>query len=689
MTDTQAPPSATPTAPPKKRLAYNPSIDGLRGLAVSTMLLYHLDVSWMGDGGPISLEVFFVVSGFLITTLFIHEFERDGRIDRPDFWRRRFRRLAPALLAMVAFVALWALVPGSWGPTDGQRAVLRPGGIASLTYTSNWYFVFSGQSYFEGFGAPSPLRHTWSLSMEEQFYLLIAMGVAFGFRRWHPHRQVWLWVTGGLTVASAAWMAFLWRMGDLTASGLWPLGIDPASLPEWARTFFNFQGSGDPTRMYFGTDTRLGAALAGAFLAFLCERRQRQHASMKALNFAGLFGVAGLVLLYAVAPDHWSFLYLGGYLFVEILTMLALWVATAPRPNTWQQALAWPPLVKVGMLSYSLYVWHYPIFLLLNEDRVPLQGLAFDAVRVAAAGVVAWLSFHYLEQPIRKGGLGTGWRFRFLVAAVPLVVIGFVAITSIPRSSTDALTSDVEIADQTRLAPDGRKVVMVAGDSMARTFGVNVAQQQLDKPAGIQVRLATKLGCGITIADFMVNGTPQLQGKDCKNWPKEYTQLVDAISPSVTLALAWGWEIYDRRVPNAAGDITVVKAGSEQWSALLSGAIDQMAKITTAKGGKLVLLTMPCIDYTAPTPRHPTTKEARDPERVEAVNRVIRDYQAKHPRTVSIIDLNGFLCPDGEHYRAVIDGKLVSDDGIHFTPEGAAIVWQWMLPDVKKLAGIP
>jgi peptidoglycan/LPS O-acetylase OafA/YrhL len=670
----------------KRRFGYVPSLDGLRGLAVVGVLLYHLDVAWIGDAGPIGVEVFFVISGFLITTLLIIERENNDRISIKGFWNRRARRLVPALFAMIALVLVWSLLPEPFGPTAVERGRTGGDGVASALYVSNWWYVFSGQSYFEQFGNPSPFRHTWSLSVEEQFYLIVAMGLAAGFAVWGVKRRRWIVLALGGAALSAAWMMFLTRMGDLVAEGLWPFGIDPAGLPEWLRTFLNFQGGGDPSRVYYGTDTRLFAVLIGVALAFILQRIDLpRRLPYLAAELGGLLSIAGLAALMVFTPRGAHWMYYGGFLLVDLLTVTAIVCVQSSRRTVARDVTAWKPLVFVGVISYGLYVFHFPLFIILNDERMPIHGWPLNVLRLAVTFLVAFVSYRYYEQPLRARGLPSV-RSRWIAGGVAAtLLVGLVVVSTTSGDSSLASGADAG-ADVNAASTDGRPVVMVAGDSQAFSFGGGAYNKKADVPTGLAIRLATKLGCGITEADFIIGGNPQKQSADCLAWRTTWAKQVQTIDPAVTVVMVWSWEIYDRRVLDADGNFTEVRVGTPEWERLFSGAVQEAIGVLTAGGGKVVLATMPCIDFDAHKKAPKTEPDA--PARVKELNRVLAEVAARNAgKGVSLIDTNKLLCPDGENYRGTIDGVVMTDDGVHFSKDGAVVLWNWMAPQLRKLTG--
>ncbi|MGP8162059.1 MAG: acyltransferase family protein [Candidatus Dormibacteria bacterium] len=344
-------------------------LDGLRAVAVLAVVLYHLNVGW-ASGGLLGVGVFFVLSGYLITDLLLAERERTGAIALGRFWLRRARRLLPALWVMLVVVTLWVAFLD-----PSQLSGLRGALLAALLYFSNWWYAFQHVSYFASFGPPSPLGHLLSLAVEEQFYLLwpLLLVLALRFVR---RRELLI----GLVVLGA--IASAWAMSAI------------------------FQPGSDPTRVYEGTDTRAFQLLAGAALALALPSR-RISASISTLRrhcFDAL-GVVGLALIVAMVMDtdeYQTLLYRGGMVILSLATVAV--VAALVHPSTvLSRALGAPPLRWIGVRSYGIYLWHYPIIVLTT----PVDGsaaLLLGVLQVAATLGVAALSWHFVEEPIRRHG---------------------------------------------------------------------------------------------------------------------------------------------------------------------------------------------------------------------------------------------------------------------------------------------
>jgi len=356
-------------------------------VAVLGVVLYHLGLPWL-PGGFLGVDVFFVLSGFLITTLVVEEIERTGRLSLRSFYARRARRLLPALFVLLAVLSLLAVVL-----FPEERGELRRDLVAALLYVSNWSYVLADQSYFEAAGRPPLLQHLWSLAVEEQFYLLwpavVAAAMVVGRRR---VRRVALVAAG----VSAAWMA------ALAVSGGYPV-------------------PNDPSRAYFGTDTHAMGLLLGAALAtcwtpwriwtsessWLTSSRPRpQRVGAAIVDLAGLVALGGVVWTFCSVGEFSPLLYRGGFLALAACT--AVLVAALAHPaGLLGRGLAVQPLRYLGERSYGIYLWHWPLVLVTRPGfELPFGGLASVLLRLGIVLAAAELSYRYVERPVRDGALG-------------------------------------------------------------------------------------------------------------------------------------------------------------------------------------------------------------------------------------------------------------------------------------------
>lgn len=359
-----------------RKLGYQPSLDGLRAVSVLAVILYHADFKML-PGGFLGVEVFFVVSGFLITSLLLEEKLHKGQIDLKQFWVRRGRRLLPALYLLLAVVSAASLLVY----TD---AAGRMGGdvLAALAYVSNWWNIFLNESYFAQAGRPPLLRHLWSLAVEEQFYLLFPPIFAWALYKFGKGKaRIGLIV---LALASAIEMAIL------------------------------FEPYTDPSRVYYGTDTRLAGLLVGAVLALSWTPwRSTQKAARRAGPALDTVGVIGLVVIgwYLTRVNEFDpFIYRGGFLLLDIVCIVVIAVLVHPAARL-SKVLAWGPLVWIGLRSYAIYLWHWPIFQVTRPELdLPFSGFPVFVLRMVLTFGAAELSYRYVEQPLRKGVLGNWWR---------------------------------------------------------------------------------------------------------------------------------------------------------------------------------------------------------------------------------------------------------------------------------------
>jgi peptidoglycan/LPS O-acetylase OafA/YrhL/lysophospholipase L1-like esterase len=353
------------------RARYMPGMDGLRAVAVLAVIAYHIGLPGAA-GGLLGVGVFFVISGYLITDLLVAEWDRRGSIHLGAFWARRARRLLPALFAMIVIVVLLHIWfrPVAWPSLPGDA-------LAATFYYSNWWYIFHHISYFARFGPPSPLTHLWSLAVEEQFYLIWPLMLLAGLAT--VRRRVWLvGITLILALLSALWMAHLYQPGT------------------------------DPSRVYYGTDTRAFGLLVGAGLAlWRPSRRVRPMAAAirNRLDLLGGAGLAAIVALIIFTNQYQTFLYRGGMLILALATAMSVQAVAQPGTRL-ERLLGASPLRWLGVRSYGIYLWHYPV-IVLTTPAVDTGG--FDPLRagaqVAAAIILAALSWRFLEEPIRQGAL--------------------------------------------------------------------------------------------------------------------------------------------------------------------------------------------------------------------------------------------------------------------------------------------
>ena len=355
---------------------YMPGLDGLRALAVLAVIAYHLQLGW-APGGLLGVGVFFTLSGYLITDLLLGQRDAVGHLRLGDFWIRRARRLLPALFLMLAVVVAWVTLLDR-----SQLPALRGDVAAAAIYLSNWWNIVREASYFARFGPPPPLDHLWSLAVEEQFYL------------------IWPWLL---------WLGLRYVPGRYTLAGLTLAG---AALSAAAMALI-YQPGVDPTRVYEGTDTRAFGFLIGAALAMVWPSRKLRadrinHRGRLLIDGAGVVGLVVIGLLIWRTSEYSPFLYKGGIVLLSVATVLVLTALVHPT-SLLGVAVGWTPLRWLGVRSYGIYLWHYPIIVLTAPGPQQRASLYLEVLQVAATIVVAALSWQFFEEPIRRGVIGRIW----------------------------------------------------------------------------------------------------------------------------------------------------------------------------------------------------------------------------------------------------------------------------------------
>jgi len=360
-----------------------PGLDGLRGIAILAVIIYHAEVSLL-VGGFLGVDVFFVLSGFLITSLLIEELARTNTVDRARFYLRRIRRLMPALFLVLFFSVL---VSGLF-VLDAAYHVRRDLPWA-ITFVLNWSYLFFEQSYFVNISRPPLLQHLWSLSIEEQFYVIWPMMLIglYKIKIGNISPRVKIFVASAiLAIASTFWMIYL------SISNGFPI-------------------PNDPSRVYFGTDTHAMGLLVGCAAAALWryeklnERVTPDRATV--MNALGLFSIAGLAYFFLFVNELNDFLYRGGFFVLSILTATLVIIAAHPGLK-FGSVLGNPVLKWFGDRSYGIYLWHWPIFVLMRSGiDIQLPEPFAVAVKIAIVLFVASLSYRFVEMPIRNGAIGT------------------------------------------------------------------------------------------------------------------------------------------------------------------------------------------------------------------------------------------------------------------------------------------
>jgi peptidoglycan/LPS O-acetylase OafA/YrhL len=627
-------------------------LDGLRAVAVLSVIAYHFGVEW-APGGFLGVDMFFVLSGYLITSLLVIEWGKASTIDLLAFWARRARRLLPALLLVLVAIAVWASISAHRDQLDGIRA----DSIWTLFYGANWHLIDSSQSYFATVREASPLRHTWSLAIEEQFYLVWPLLAFACLALGRGRRRLLAVVCGAGIVASSLWMTHL---VDLT----------------------------DRSRAYYGTDSRVGQLMVGALLGLaLLHWSPRTRTQRVAVQGAGVLGAAVCLWFFVAVRDTDSAMYRGGFLVFGIATaaLVAAVVQTGQTPL--RAGLAWKPVVWIGAVSYGLYLWHWPVVVAVTPATLGRGGWELSATRLALTFAFAALSFYLVEQPIRYGSWSRGRTGIALAAGAGVATAVVIVVATAGGTPPPAYLVANPDKPVTRAAPAvavvpastesevGVSRMLLVGDSVADSLGP--ALQAEAAARGVALTVVTRPGCGLTTAvPLLDDGRLVPWGGDCAATTAEYeSQSVDEHAPDVVLWLST-WETSDLEV-----DGTAVHFGTAAGDAALLEQLADADRRLTARGARLVLVNVP---------RPADTSEvqplrADEGTRRQHLNSLFAKYASSSDR-VAIADLADIVCPRADACPATTaDGVVLRPrDGNHFEGDGPGWVAPRLYTEITK-----
>ncbi|MXW74484.1 MAG: acyltransferase [Acidimicrobiaceae bacterium] len=717
----------------RPRFGYIPTFDGMRGFwVVLGPLLYHArPESIQGGpeivpGGILSLDLFFVLSSYLIVSIALREWDANGRIDLVAYAGRRVRRLFPALFLVLAFLSIYLAVVNDPDLVDRWTGAI----ISALAYCANWHEIVAGVSYFEQFLTPSPLKHVWSFSIEEQFYLFAPLfliaGLRWGGRR---GREILLALSVLGALGSAWWMSRVHVVGE------------------------------DPSRAYYGTDTRAQALFVGIAMA-LAVHLYGQPSTEKGKKFLALVAYPATAFhLWAVLAvserDAWMFEN-GGFLLVAAASGAALMGLSQNAPwSPLHWFFAWSPVRYTGRISYGLYLYHWPIYLLVDSERAGslfgverVTGWSLLAVHLTLTLVVSVLSFHLIEQPFVK----RKWPFTFtelkpvMVAfagatAVVVILSGLlvahtrrppeiqqILVPSAAASSSDqgpegedtesdrmelpdesaesetALDdpsegevsiggSDEGLAVEIDQTPTDEPIdtgplrILTVGDSVMAQLGDALVEWTLDNPdAGVIVFDEAHIGCGTV--RFGLKRVPGGQegpvGDLCSNWavpvdPESvsqetvvsWTTVLEVFSPDVVISYVSPWDITDRLIPGVAGD---------EWTNIGEPAFDEYAASEYGAAIELLTSTGAELYFLEGAEHNRPITDQNTPERVTLLNELVAAVAADSDAPVTMVDFPGWIGEVGS------DRELnLRDDGLHLSREGLDEAVDWLLFEILAL----
>jgi peptidoglycan/LPS O-acetylase OafA/YrhL len=652
---------------------YMPALDGLRALAVAGVVAYHFGFHW-ADGGYLGVDFFFVLSGFLITGLLVGEWDRRRTIGLRSFWFRRAKRLLPAVMLLLVVLSLYARLGGP----NITSSTFRADGMATLFYYANWHLIFAHQSYFDQFQLPSTLRHTWSLAIEEQFYLvwplLVLAGLRIGRRRSNRNRP--------------GHSPSIPRRLPRPAAFACTVALAAASAVEMVE-LYNHGSVADLSRIYYGTDTRAFELLIGAALALLVTGKPDHSPGVRRL-LHGAAPLAAIVLgvLWVTAgddsgnPSAWMFQ--GGLVVAGLLAAVVIAGVAQPDAGGFGRMLSVRPLRWVGRISYGLYLWHWPVYVLMTDVTTGLHGAALLTARLAATLGAATISFYLLERPVRRYRW-KGWPFLGVMAvaaagtatalllssgsvAPPVVTVhGYSGVRVVsPTATPHPLPPPIDLPAGRTLSASDPLRVMTIGDSVMydAEFGIRAALQ-----ATGEVSVST-------------HGFP---GWGLSNDTNVKADLAGAIAedhPEVILMM-WSWDNSEAHEHPAVFQRLLTEAINVMVAP--GNGVDGIGIIQFPKVGPLDAIIDPIQRQKAAA----ATESNR-----EAFDRMVSALPSRYPGRITYLPVASSLEVDGRYsaWLHTTDGSWIrarKTDNAHLCPAGAAVLGAAVTSELTPMFHLP
>ncbi|NND75580.1 MAG: acyltransferase [Ilumatobacter sp.] len=674
----------------RRKLEYRPALDGLRGLAVAGVVAFHLGHL---QGGFLGVDLFFTLSGYLITRLLLIEHDSTGRIALGTFWVRRSWRLLPALYALLAALAVYAAVFARPDELDG----IRGPGIASLLFVANWWFIVSDNGYWDLFAAPSPLEHVWSLAIEQQFYVVWPLIVAPFVGARHNVGRL-LNVTIVLAIASTVLLAV--------------------------------QADDNVSRAYFGSGARAGSILVGAALAIVVHRNDRWIETVTRSRTGTVLGGAAVALL------AWSWVsingavdigwYRGGFFAHALAVAVIIALLTYRSDGPVSRLLSLAPLRGLGIISYGLYLWHWPVIVYLDSERTGLTGATLLITRLVVAMAATLASYFLIEHPARITLAKRFSAFVVFPAIGVLLALALFVATVVPASepvigaapsarpapaapapttspstvpSTTSTTPATAVEAATPVADVGATTTITPATTVAPTTVAPTST--VAEPAPPNALLSTTpatppvvrtptaaeplrvllvgdsymfdAGPGIVAAMEATGVVTAVEAASfgfalsADGWEQRLTDLVATHQPELVVAM---WAAFDAEWLKSNDPV--------EYSALL----DQAVEVLTRDGAVLAFVGF-APSLSAGVDRTPVDR---------TINELFAATPARHPGSALYIDPEPIVAPDGEPERWIDtpDGRLLvrKVDVSHFCGDGSARFGLALGELVERIAGV-
>jgi peptidoglycan/LPS O-acetylase OafA/YrhL len=615
----------------KLSLPYIPEFDGLRGVAVLGVFAFHLGFI---DGGYLGVDLFFVLSGFLITTLLIHEKTTSGSISIQRFWIRRVRRLLPALLLFLIVVGILIQIYSE----ESSYLRIRNDMLATMLYVANWRSIFAEHDYWALFSSSSPLSHTWSLAIEEQFYLFWPIVVVGSF-----------------------------SISKTPLNLLTKIAIYGGFLSVFLLVFIYLSNNDAMSRVYYGTDTRISAILFGAALSvYQARSKSTKIASVVIPRSVVWISIGYLTSSWFLLAGDNPLLYQGGLLLSSVSVVVVILAIIQKRSILLNRVLAFGPLRSVGLISYGLYLWHYPIFIFIEEHYSWLNPYWSLCLKIVLTFIIATASYLFLELPIRNRKWSPRTNALLLLLALTCLSGEYYFVTRnavILPLQTNFMSINLE-----KNTDISEQRILIVGDSVAVNLARGISEFSDKTTESLNIFGVT--GCGILgNIDVKQNNGRVVLISNCDQIRANWKQKLITFKPSVVIFM-YGGPMTDRLI-NGIWSHPCDSNFNKVYQEKLTSAVE----LFSSNG---VLVVLPTIAYSTIS----SNVNIAFHQRMDCINEIFRDVSASNKGAI-IIELGKFICPSNL-CRTEIDGIILREDGLHYSNEGAILIYDWLTNQVNN-----